>query len=162
MSEHLHSHAEPHSCSLSEHSLQFELRSTAASFPFLFPSTPNHHVPVPTLNLSFNPPLSVAGSLTFNPFSLPPRLLVPDPPTQLCPRQLFYAPLSTFLAKVSVSTASGFWDSSETSKPTFPHHCFLVCFIVFSQFWSHQMISFYSLSQFHPRSVNTVGNVSLE
>lgn len=46
-------------------------RSTVLSFPFLFPSTPNHHVPVPALNLSFNPPLSVAGSLTFTPSPSP-------------------------------------------------------------------------------------------
>lgn len=46
-------------------------RSTVLSSPFLFPSTPNHHVPVPTLNLSFNPPLSVAGSLRFTPSPSP-------------------------------------------------------------------------------------------
>lgn len=43
MSEHLHSHAEPHSCSLSEHSLQFELGSTAPSFPLslsIYPQPP--------------------------------------------------------------------------------------------------------------------------
>jgi len=91
VSEHLHSHAEPHSSSLSEHSLQFELRSTAPAFPFLFPSTPNHHVPVPTLNLSFNPPLSVAGSRTFTPPSLPP-------PSASCARPSYPAlPTTTLL-----------------------------------------------------------------
>lgn len=111
MSEHLHSHAEPHSCSLSEHSLQFELRSTAPSFPFLFPSTPNHHVPAPTLNLSSNPPL-FCGSLPKvhpppppPPSFPPPQLLVPDPPTRLCPRQLFYTPLNLF------------WQRSERALP---------------------------------------------
>ena len=91
MSEHLHSHAEPHSCSLSEHSLQFELRSTAPSFPFLFPSTPNHHVPAPTLNLSSNPPLSVAASLKFTPSSL-------LPPSASCARPSYPAlPTTTLL-----------------------------------------------------------------
>lgn len=40
-------------------------------FPFLFPSTPNYHVPAPTLNLSFNPPLSVADFWTFTPVFFP-------------------------------------------------------------------------------------------
>lgn len=85
MSEHLHSLPELHSCSLSEHSLLFELRSTATSFPFLLTSAPNPHVPIPTL--SFNPPLSVAGSLMFTPppLSLPPQLLVPNPPDPALP-----------------------------------------------------------------------------
>lgn len=83
MSEHLHSHAEPHSCSLSEHSLQFELRSTAPSFPFLFPSTPNHHVPAPTLNLSSNPPL-FCGSL--------PKVHPPPPPPPSFPPLSFLCP----------------------------------------------------------------------
>lgn len=177
MSEHLHSHAEPHSCSLSEHSLQFELRSTAPSFPFLFPSTPNHHVPAPTLNLSSNPPL-FCGSLPKvhpppppPPSFPPPQLLVPDPPTRLCPRQLFYTPLSTFLAKTWESVASEFCDSSCVSRP---------CFVLF--FWKtwsiychfltrspcfrsllqpdHTTSAFAILWNVHPRSVNTVGNVS--
>lgn len=43
MSEHLHSHAEQHSCSLSEHSLQFELQIHRSLFPLslsIYPQPP--------------------------------------------------------------------------------------------------------------------------
>lgn len=77
MSKHLHSHAEPHSFSFSEHSWQFELRPAAPSLPFSF------HLPmwlVPTLNLSFNPPL-FCGRLqnTHPPLPPPPHLLMAPP-----------------------------------------------------------------------------------
>lgn len=99
MSEHLHSLPEPHSCSLSEHSLLFELRSTATSFPFLLTSAPNPHVPIPTLNLSFNPPLSVAGSLMFTP--PPPQLLVPNPPDPALPTTTLLYPTQHIFGKRS-------------------------------------------------------------
>ncbi len=133
MSEHLHSHAEAHSCSVSKHSLQFELRSTAPSSPFLFPSTPNLHVPAPTLNLSFKPTPFCGRLPDVHPLSLPPQLLVPDPPTQLCPRQLFYTPLSTFLAKIF---ASEFWESSWAFKQDeFPALSLHVCFRSFRPYY---------------------------
>lgn len=111
MSEHLHSHAEPHSCSLSEHSLQFELRSTAPSFPFLFPSTPNHHVPAPTLNLSSNPPLSVAASLKFTPYPTSSSLL--PPLSFLCPTLL---PGSAH-DNSFIPHSAHFWQRSERALP---------------------------------------------
>lgn len=64
--------------------MQFEVRSTAAAFLLPLAFVPNPHVPIPTLNLSFNPPLSVAFSLNVNP-PLPLWLLVPGPPAWLCP-----------------------------------------------------------------------------
>lgn len=111
MSEHLHSHAEPHSCSLSEHSLQFELRSTAPSFPFLFPSTPNHHVPAPTLNLSSNPPL-FCGSL--------PKVHPPPPPPPSFPPLSFLCP--TLLPGSAhdnsfIPHSAHFWHRSERALP---------------------------------------------
>lgn len=146
VSAHLHSHAEPHSCSRSERSSQFELRSSAPSYPFLFPSTPNHHVPVPTLNLSFSPPLSVA---CLPPPPPPPWLLVPSPPTQLCPRQLFYTPLSTFLAKTSAAALplnSG--NLLVIQGRVFKRLPLLICFFVFQLFWHRlRKVSSHNLSK---------------
>lgn len=89
---------------------------------------------------------------------LPHQLLVPDPPTQLCPRQLFYIPLSTFLAETWAAETTEYflwiWGLSFISRSSIFPWCVLFVFRYFGQV---------TLKSSHQESITAgVGNVSFQ
>lgn len=161
MSEHLHSHAEPHSCSLSERSLQFELQIHRSLFPLSLSIYPQPPCACPSTK-SLLQPTPFCGRLSnVHPLSFPF--------SSLCPTLLpSFAHDNSFIPR-----SAHFWQRSKlqpnSKRCLWIVGCFF-CFQIWSIYWcvslflvilgrSHDF-NYYSLPNVIPRNVNVdMGNI---